>query len=62
MLFGDTNVAARWYGISDAEKEEIQRNALRLTETGHIKGDVLDVEGKSVSGTNGDSGHLEKEA
>lgn len=44
VLFGDTNIAVRWYGISDAEKEEIHRNALHMTETGHITGETHDFE------------------
>jgi hypothetical protein len=35
-LFGDEHVASHWYGISDAEKEEIARNALKLTKSGRV--------------------------
>jgi hypothetical protein len=35
-LFGDEHVASHWYGISDAEKEEIARNALKLTKSGRL--------------------------
>ncbi|KAK3672438.1 hypothetical protein LTR78_007745 [Recurvomyces mirabilis] len=38
-LFGDEHVASHWYGISDAEKEEIARNALKLTKSGGIPED-----------------------
>ncbi|KAK5114098.1 hypothetical protein LTR62_002667 [Meristemomyces frigidus] len=33
-LFGDDHVASHWYGISEAEKEEIARNALKLSKSG----------------------------
>lgn len=35
-LFGDEHVASHWYGISDEEKQEIARNAMKLTESGGI--------------------------
>lgn len=35
-LFGDENIAGHWYGISEEEKAEIAKNALRLTKTGRI--------------------------
>ncbi|KAK5124672.1 hypothetical protein LTR85_001385 [Meristemomyces frigidus] len=35
-LFGDEHVASHWYGISEEEKEEIARNALKLTKSGRI--------------------------
>lgn len=57
-LFGDTNVATRWYGISDAEKELIHQNALRLTETGHIREEGTDQ--GNARDSNGNSCRLEK--
>ncbi|KAI7133012.1 hypothetical protein KC352_g30950, partial [Hortaea werneckii] len=35
-LFGDEHVASHWYGISEEEKQEIARNAMKLTESGGI--------------------------
>jgi len=35
-LFGDEHVASHWYGISEEEKQEIARNALKLTKSGRL--------------------------
>ena len=35
-LFGDEHIASHWYGISEEEKQEIARNAMKLTESGGI--------------------------
>lgn len=35
-LFGDEHVASHWYGISEEEKADIARNALRMTKTWRI--------------------------
>ena len=35
-MFGDEHVASHWYGISEEEKQEIARNAMKLTESGGI--------------------------
>lgn len=51
-MFGDEHIASHWYGISDAEKEEIARNALKLTKSGrapdepHLLPTLDAVEGK----------------
>ena len=38
-IFGDKHVAAHWYGISEEEKEEIAKHALKLTADGRIESD-----------------------
>ncbi|KIY02891.1 uncharacterized protein Z520_01356 [Fonsecaea multimorphosa CBS 102226] len=45
-LFGDTNIAAHWYGISDEEREKIHQGALHLTADGMI---VEDLEENSMT-------------
>jgi hypothetical protein len=34
-LFGDKNVVSHWYGITEEERDEITKNALKLTDSGH---------------------------
>lgn len=38
-LFGDEHIASHWYGISEEERAEIERNALQMTKSGHLPGD-----------------------
>ena len=39
-IFGDKNVAAHWYGISDEEKRKIAHDAMKLTDDGRIPDNV----------------------
>ncbi|KAK5746873.1 hypothetical protein LTR17_000503 [Elasticomyces elasticus] len=57
-LFGDEHVASHWYGISDAEKEEIMQNALKMTKSGRI----LDDSSFSNAGEKADGEMLEQTA
>ena len=38
-IFGDKHVAAHWYGISEEEKEQIAKHAMKLTADGRIESD-----------------------
>ncbi|KAF2774500.1 MFS transporter [Teratosphaeria nubilosa] len=54
-LFGDEHIASHWYGISEEERNEIARNALKSVQTGHlseqshVQSPVNDVEEKGGS-------------
>jgi hypothetical protein len=56
-------VASHWYGITDAEKEEIARNALKLTKSGRLPDEphslppLGDIESKHESEKVEDAGH-----
>ena len=58
-IFGDKNIAAHWYGISEEEKQKIAHDALQLTEDGRIQSETdlkppeNDVEKKEESNPEG---------
>lgn len=35
-IFGDENVATRWYGVSEEERRKIAENAMHMTADGEV--------------------------